>query len=273
MGDDRCASALRELSLCALRTVLCRACDRRLCHRGARRGAVAVAWAGVGGAIIARRHCRGALGRADAGHEAPRHQPWLHSRLLCRRSSAAIRSPLSADRPNPDFRLADLAAHAALRPSAKCRRHGYACKRICGRRGSTRRGSIAFPIAAWPENLDALSEGRIEAAQFFEPVVEEALASGRGHLWHTASTRGRTSYTAFVTTRDQLVRDAEPLLRMVRAIQRTQQWIHTQSAQEIAAAISSFFPALDSGVLTAALTRYQVTVGMGARSGIARGRL
>ena len=107
------------------------------------------------------------------------------------------------------------------------------------------------------ENLYALSEGRIEAAQFFEPVVEDALASGKCHLWCSASTRGRTSYTAFVTTRDRLVRDAEPLLHMVRAIQRTLHWIYTQSAQEIAAAISSFFPALDIGVLTAALARYQ----------------
>ena len=44
---------------------------------------------------------------------------------------------------------------------------------------------------------------------------------------------------------------------MVRAIQRTLHWIYTQSAQEIAAAISSFFPALDIGVLTAAHARYQ----------------
>jgi hypothetical protein len=107
------------------------------------------------------------------------------------------------------------------------------------------------------ENLNALSEGRIEAAQFFEPVVEEALASGRGHLWYAASTRGRTTYTAFVTTRDRLVGDAEPLLRMVRAIQRTQQWIYSRSAPEITETISSFFPALDRGVMAAALARYQ----------------
>jgi hypothetical protein len=44
---------------------------------------------------------------------------------------------------------------------------------------------------------------------------------------------------------------------MVRAIQRTQQWIHARSAPEIAAAIISFFPALDRGVLAAALARYQ----------------
>jgi NitT/TauT family transport system substrate-binding protein len=107
------------------------------------------------------------------------------------------------------------------------------------------------------ENLLALREGRIDAAQFFEPVVEEALASGAGHLWHAASIRGRTTYTAFVTTRDRLVRDAEPLLRMVRAIHRAQQWIHACSAAELAAAVSLYFPALDSGMLTGALARYQ----------------
>ena len=114
------------------------------------------------------------------------------------------------------------------------------------------------------ENLNALTEGRIEAAQFFEPVVEEALASGKGHLWYAASARGRTSYTAFVTTHERLVRDAEPLLCMVRAIQRTQQWIYSQSAQEIAAAISSFFPAPDIGVLAAA-SPSPVAVCMGTR--------
>jgi NitT/TauT family transport system substrate-binding protein len=107
------------------------------------------------------------------------------------------------------------------------------------------------------ENLLALREGRVDAAQLFEPVVEEALASGAGHLWHAASARGRTTYTAFVTTRDRLVRDAEPLLRMVRAVHRTQQWIYACSAAELAATVSPFFPALDSGVLTGALARYQ----------------
>jgi NitT/TauT family transport system substrate-binding protein len=107
------------------------------------------------------------------------------------------------------------------------------------------------------DNLNSLRDGYIDAAQLFEPVVEQGLASGAGHLWHAASTRGRTTYTAFVTTRDRLVGDPEPLLRMVSAIRRTQEWLHARSAPEIAAAISAFFPALDRGVLTAALARYQ----------------
>jgi NitT/TauT family transport system substrate-binding protein len=107
------------------------------------------------------------------------------------------------------------------------------------------------------ENLSALREGRLAAAQFFEPVVEEALASGAGHLWFAASSRGRTSYTAFVTTRGRLAGNAEPLLRMVRAIYRTQQWLRANSAAVIAGAIASFFPALNRAVLARALGRYQ----------------
>ncbi len=106
------------------------------------------------------------------------------------------------------------------------------------------------------ENLAALRAGSIDAAQFFEPVVEEALASG-AHLWHAASSRGRTTYTAFVTTRDRLLRDPEPLLRMTRAIGRTLQWIKDKPADEIAGAIASFFPTIDRAVLARALARYR----------------
>ena len=123
------------------------------------------------------------------------------------------------------------------------------------------------------ENLNALSEGRIEAAQFFEPVVEEALASGRGHLWYAASTRGRTTYTALVTTRDRLVGDAEPLLRMVRAIQRTRQWIYSRSVPEIAATISYVLPSARSRRDDRRTRSLPGTVGVGTRSGSSRGRL
>lgn len=107
------------------------------------------------------------------------------------------------------------------------------------------------------DNLAALCAGEVDAMQCFEPVVEQALGAAAGHLWYEAASRGRTTYTAFVTTRDRLDREAEALLRMVRAIRRTQQWIAVQPAAEIAAAIGAYFPALDPGVLGRALARYQ----------------
>jgi len=158
--------------------------------------------------------------------------------------------------PNPGFRLADL-AQMRLATVSEVPTPWLCLQEDLRQVGIDPARLDRIGDRSMAENLSALSEGRIEVAQFFEPVVEEALASGRGHLWYAASTRGRTSYTAFITTRDRLVRDAEPLLRMVRAIQRTQQWIYTRSPQEISAAISSFFSALDPSVLVAALARYQ----------------
>jgi NitT/TauT family transport system substrate-binding protein len=158
--------------------------------------------------------------------------------------------------PNPGFRLADLAelrfATVGEVPTPwlclqeDLRRVGLdpeRLDRVAGR--------------SMPENLAALRGGDIAAAQFFEPVVEEALASGAGHLWHAASERGRTTYTAFVTTRKQLSRNAEALQRMVKAIHRVQQWLYSQSAADIASAIAGYFSALDRGVLTRALHRCQ----------------
>ena len=108
------------------------------------------------------------------------------------------------------------------------------------------------------ENLAALRDGGLDATQLFEPVVEEALVTGAGHLWHAASSRGRTTYTAFVTTRERLLRDAEPLLRMVRAIYRTQRWLRANPAVLVAETIASYFPALEQGALAGAVARYQV---------------
>ena len=158
--------------------------------------------------------------------------------------------------PNPGFRLTDL-AQMRIATVSEVPTPWLCLQEDLRQAGIDPARLDRIADRSMAENLNALSEGRIQAAQFFEPVVEEALASGKGHLWLASSARGRTSYTAFVTTRDRLISDAEALLRMVRAIQRTQQWIYTQSAQEIAAAISSFFPALDIGLLAAALARYQ----------------
>ena len=179
------------------------------------------------------------------------------SALVCF-AEIVCRDPFSivGRHPNPGFRLADLArmriATVGEVPTP------WLCLQEDLRQAGINPAQLdRVADRSMTENLLALREGRIDAAQLFEPVVEEALASGAGHLWHAASERGRTTYTAFVTTRDRLVGNAEPLLRMVRAIHRTQQWIHACSAAELAATVSPFFPGLASGVLTGAIARYQ----------------
>jgi NitT/TauT family transport system substrate-binding protein len=179
------------------------------------------------------------------------------SPLVCF-AEIVCRDPFSilGHEPNPGFRLADLAqmrfATVSEVPTP------WLCLQEDLRQAGidpARLDRVADRNMA--DNLAALRERRLDAVQLFEPAVEQALSTGAAHLWHAASDRGRTTYTAFVTTRDRLQRDPEPLLRMVRAIYRIQQWIAAQPAAEIAAAVASFFPALDRGILTGALARYQ----------------
>jgi len=106
------------------------------------------------------------------------------------------------------------------------------------------------------ESVAALRDRSLDVAQLFEPYVEQAVAAG-GHVWCPASARGRTSYTVFVTHRDRLATDPEPFRRMVRAIYRTQRWVHAEPPAKLAAAIADYFPTLDRSVLTRALARYR----------------
>lgn len=157
--------------------------------------------------------------------------------------------------PNPGFRLADL-AQMRIATVSEVPTPWLCLQEDLRQAGVDPDRLDRIGDRSMAENLDALRHGRLDAAQFFEPVVEQALSTGAAHLWHAASERGRTTYTAFVATRDRLLRDAEPLLRMVRAIYRTQQWIAASPAPDIAAAVASYFPAIESGVLTRAIARY-----------------
>jgi NitT/TauT family transport system substrate-binding protein len=158
--------------------------------------------------------------------------------------------------PRPGFRLADLAG-MRLATVSEVPTPWLCLQEDLRQAGLDPQHLDRIGDRSMADNLAALRAGQIDAAQLFEPVVEQALAAGAAHLWHAASSRGRTSYTAFVTTRQRLVHDSEPLLRMVRAIHRTLRWIEDNPAAEIAAAIASFFPALDRGVLARALARYR----------------
>ncbi|MFL5266366.1 MAG: ABC transporter substrate-binding protein [Stellaceae bacterium] len=209
-----------------------------LAEQGLRDGTVDVIWAGP---MRVMKH----------------HDMNPGSELVCF-AEIVCRDPFSivGGRSNPDFRLTDLGAMRVATVSEVPT--PWLCLQEDLRQVGIDPGRLArVGDRSMAENLASVKEGRLDAVQLFEPFVEEALAANISHLWYAASTRGRTTYTAFVTTRGRLAADEEPLLRMVRAIFRTQQWIHLQSAQDIAAAIGPFFPSLDRAVLTGALSRYR----------------
>jgi NitT/TauT family transport system substrate-binding protein len=172
-------------------------------------------------------------------------------------AEVVCRDPFSlvGARPNPDFRLAELAglrfASVSEVPTP------WLCLEQDLRDAGIDPARLDRVIGRnMAENVAALRNGSLDVAQLFEPFVEEAVSYG-GHVWLPASARGRTSYTVFVTTRARLAADPEPFRRMTRAIQHTQRWVGAQPPEALATAIADYFPALERGVLIRALARYQ----------------
>ena len=107
------------------------------------------------------------------------------------------------------------------------------------------------------ENEAALRAGRLDAIQVFQPYAERLIASGAGHLWNAAATRGLTAYTTLVTRRGVLARRDDEFLKMTRAMYRTLGWFAATPAPEIALALKDFFPDVSSELFAAAIDRYR----------------
>lgn len=86
------------------------------------------------------------------------------------------------------------------------------------------------------QNTADLRDGKLDVIQVFEPYVEILVAEGAGQIWHATAARGPTSYTGFLTTRKVLQNELETLLRVTRAMYRTQQWLHAHDDWESACA-------------------------------------
>jgi len=107
------------------------------------------------------------------------------------------------------------------------------------------------------ENEAALRAGKIDAIQVFQPHAERLIASGAGHVWYAAATRGLTAYTTLVTRRGALAARADEFLKMTRAIHRTLAWFPKTPASEIARALKDFFPEVDRAIFAGAIERYR----------------
>jgi NitT/TauT family transport system substrate-binding protein len=107
------------------------------------------------------------------------------------------------------------------------------------------------------ENAAALRAGTLDAVQLFQPHAEELLASGGGHLWYAAASRGLTAYTTLVARRAVIAARRGELLAMVRAMRRTLHWIAVTDAADIAVALREFFPDIPRELFAAAIARYR----------------
>jgi NitT/TauT family transport system substrate-binding protein len=106
-------------------------------------------------------------------------------------------------------------------------------------------------------NMEALKAGEVDVIQVFEPFPSLLLADKAAHIWYEAAHRGPTSYTTFYARRGTIAARRGELLRMVRAIAKTEAWVATASGADIAGAIASYFTDLPRPILDAACTRYK----------------
>jgi NitT/TauT family transport system substrate-binding protein len=107
------------------------------------------------------------------------------------------------------------------------------------------------------ENEAALRAGAVDAIQVFQPYAERLIASGAGHVWNAAATRGLTAYTTLVTRRGTLAKRADELLKMTRAMHRTLGWFAATLAPEIVRTLREFFLDVSPELFAAAIDRYR----------------
>ena len=106
-------------------------------------------------------------------------------------------------------------------------------------------------------NYDALKAGDIDVMQAFEPFVSMAEKDGAAGILYAASTRGPTAYTAFIATRDACAKHRDKFAAMTRATAKMLDWLYANPAEELAAAVASFFPDVPKGILASSLRRYK----------------
>ena len=106
-----------------------------------------------------------------------------------------------------------------------------------------------------PQQLEALAAGKLDAVQLFEPHASRALANGNSILYAAAS-RGPTSYTAFITSRDSVIKHRDAFAALERATQAMLDWLAKNGAAELARATASFFADVPQELFGAALERY-----------------
>ena len=115
---------------------------------------------------------------------------------------------------------------------------------------------LATKDLSMPQQLEALAAGKLDAVQLFEPYASRALAAGNTVLY-AASSRGPTSYTTFITSRECASKHRDELAALTRAVQATLDWVAKEGGAELARVTASFFPDVPQELLRSAFERYQ----------------
>lgn len=110
---------------------------------------------------------------------------------------------------------------------------------------------------AMTRNYHALKAGDLDVMQGFEPFASMAEQDKAGDVLYAASRRGPTAYTAFIATREACAKYRDEFAAMTRATAKLLAWVYANPADELATAVSHFFPDVPKTILARALSRYR----------------
>jgi NitT/TauT family transport system substrate-binding protein len=114
-----------------------------------------------------------------------------------------------------------------------------------------------FSDRAMTRNYQALQTGDVDVIQTFEPFVSIAERDRAGEMLYAASTRGPTTYTAFVSTRAACATYRHEFAALTRATTKTLAWLYDNPPEELVRVVRPFFPDLPPEVLVSSLRRYR----------------
>ena len=122
------------------------------------------------------------------------------------------------------------------------------------------------------EGLAAFRDGRADYVHVAEPVAQQLIAEGSGHLLAALGPEnGPLAYSSFAATHDFLERQGDAAGRLVVGFGRALRWLGSASAGDAAGAVSGFFPGVSLEVLGAAIDRYRGAGAVAVGSGVGAG--
>ncbi|HKA63728.1 MAG TPA: ABC transporter substrate-binding protein [Methylomirabilota bacterium] len=158
--------------------------------------------------------------------------------------------------PRPGFRWADLAGRTVL--SFHEAPTPWQCMLTVLRAHGVDPASVRIERhRPTPEAVATFRAGEGDFLEQPQPVVEQLLAEGAGHLVASmGEATGPVPFTSYMTTPEFLQREPDTVLRFTRAVHRTQKWLAEHDAATIAKVTGPAFADTDPTLLERSVARY-----------------
>lgn len=163
---------------------------------------------------------------------------------------------LLAREPRPAFRWSDLVGKTVL--SFAEAPTPWQCMLTVLRRHGVDPGQVKIERhRPGPEAVAAFLAGTGDFLEQPQPIIERLLTEGRGHLVASmGEATGPVPFSSYMTTPAFLAREPDVIARFARATYRTQGWLASHGAGDIARAVAPAFPETELPLLERAIGRY-----------------